>query len=213
MNNGLDATHSVDFIGLFRAIGDVLFGSSSGTGASTTALKLHASIVSIENNAPFYLINFFAKYAIFAFLFSIAMIFVVILYAMRYKKIYDKVMAKILPSDGETESISGNMENPKWKLVEDHINSDDANKWKLAIIEADIVLSELLDTFNLPGNSIGEKLKAVSVNEFSTIEEAWEAHKIRNAIAHEGSEFLINQREAKRVIGLYEKVFREFEII
>jgi transposase len=61
--------------------------------------------------------------------------------------------------------------------------------------------------------SIGEKLKSIEPSDFTNIENAWEAHKIRNTIAHEGSEFLINEREAKRVIGLYESVFREFEYI
>lgn len=193
----------MNLITIIQGLHDIIFGS----GATSTA-------PSFSQTATFYLINFFAKYAIFAFLFSIAMIIVVVIYAIRYNKLREKVMAKILPANGEMESIlGGEIENPKWKLVQDHINSDDASKWKLAIIEADIILSELLDTMNLPGESIGEKLKAVDVNDFKSIEEAWEAHKIRNAIAHEGSDFLINQREAKRVIGLYQKVFEEFEMI
>jgi hypothetical protein len=61
--------------------------------------------------------------------------------------------------------------------------------------------------------SIGEKLKVIEPSDFTNIENAWEAHKIRNQIAHEGSDFMINEREAKRVIGLYETVFREFEYI
>jgi len=193
----------------------ILLGVGS-LGILTEWLSQHQSMLtSFLNFSVFYLINFFAKYAVFAFLFSIAMIIIIVLYSMRYNKMREKVMAKILPSDGSIESTSGGerMENPKWKLVLDHIGSDDANKWKLAIIEADIILNDLLDTLNLPGNGIGEKLKAVDVNDFSTIEEAWEAHKIRNAIAHEGSDFLINQREAKRVVNLYKKVFEEFEVI
>ncbi len=191
---------SFDLVTLIQGLHDLVFGSSS------------AQFVS---SAQFYAINFFAKYAIFAFLFSIAMIIVIVLYAIRFNKLREQSIAKILPTDGAMESVSGpgELENPKWKLVQDHIDSDDANKWKLAIIEADIILSELLDTLNLPGDSIGDKLKAVNTDDFSTIEEAWEAHKIRNAIAHEGSDFLINQREAKRVINLYQKVFKEFEII
>ena len=124
-------------------------------------------------------------------------------------------MAKVLPKEGEKKFSSDNaiIQNPKWKLVEDHMNSDDASKWKLAILEADIILNELLDSLQLHGESIGEKLKAVESSDFDHIEQAWEAHKIRNAIAHQGSEFLITQREAKRVIALYKSVFDEFKII
>ena len=60
---------------------------------------------------------------------------------------------------------------------------------------------------------MGEKLKAVEKSDFTTIESAWEAHKARNMIAHEGSDFLINQREIHRIISLYEAVFKEFYLI
>jgi hypothetical protein len=56
-------------------------------------------------------------------------------------------------------------------------------------------------------------MKSIEKSDFNSIDMAWEAHKIRNSIAHEGSDFLLNQREAKRVIGLYEIVFREFRYI
>ena len=101
----------------------------------------------------------------------------------------------------------------KWKLIQEHISSDDSSKWRLAILEADILLGELLDSLNLPGEGIGEKLKSVSVENFKNIEQAWEAHKIRNAIAHQGSDFSITQREAKRVIELFRLVFEEFGVI
>ena len=49
--------------------------------------------------------------------------------------------------------------------------------------------------------------------DFKTIDAAWEAHKIRNAIAHEGSDFLLSQRESKRVIELYGLVFKKFKYV
>ena len=179
------------------------------------ASRYHDKWASFLNNLPYYLINIFAKYAVFALFLSIALFILVIIYAIKEKIIKEKIINKILPLNGiiKTDSKDSIIENPKWKLVEEHINSDDANKWKLAILEADIILNELLGTLNLLGESIGEKLKNVEESDFDHIEEAWEAHKIRNAIAHQGSDFLITQREAKRVIRLYELVFKEFEVI
>ena len=63
------------------------------------------------------------------------------------------------------------------------------------------------------GDTLGERLKNTSKADFKTIDVAWEAHKIRNAIAHEGSDFLLSQRESKRIIGLYETVFKEFSYV
>lgn len=119
---------------------------------------------------------------------------------------------------GLAEDLVGNEKdmivlNEKWVSVVKHINSISPSDWKLAIIEADIMLDELLKVSGYHGDSLGEMLKSVEKSDFLTIESAWEAHKIRNQIAHEGSDFLLNEREAKRVIALYEGVFKEFEII
>jgi hypothetical protein len=187
-----------------------------GTSAAVAwANRYYDILASFLKNLPFYLINIFAKYTVFALFLSIALIILVIIYRTRENEIRRKIMSKILPIDGEVETKSGVsiLENPKWKLVLEHIDSDDANKWKLAILESDIILSELLDNLHLSGEGVGEKLKSVETSDFNHIEEAWEAHKIRNAIAHQGSDFLLTQKEAKRVIKLYESVFEEFKII
>ena len=60
---------------------------------------------------------------------------------------------------------------------------------------------------------MGERLKNLDAADFRNIDKAWEAHKIRNAIAHEGADFVLSQREAKRIIGLYEQVFRDSNYI
>ncbi len=103
--------------------------------------------------------------------------------------------------------------NPQWERVLTFIDSPKENDWRQAILEADIILSNLLDKMFLPGETIGEKLKAVEKSDFKTIDNAWEAHKIRNQIAHEGGGFRIDQKEAKRVVDLYKSVFEEFQVI
>ncbi len=216
MFSNLDTLHSYDPFAILRVIYDLIFGTKGGTVATTTfAFKAHAFFASFMSAAPYYLINLFARFAVFSFFLSIVLIIIVFIYYRKMDQIRSKLMERVTAADTDDGDPTNNasMENPKWKLVQEHVNSLDANKWKLAILEADIILNELLDTLNLPGQSIGDKLKAVETSDFTSIEEAWEAHKIRNAIAHQGSDFLLNEREVKRVIGLYEKVFKEFEII
>ena len=103
--------------------------------------------------------------------------------------------------------------NEKWEEITRLSNSPHASDWRLAIIEADVMLEELLRTAGYHGENLGEMLKSVEKSDFTTIEAAWEAHKVRNKIAHAGSDFALNEREAKQVITLYEAVFREFRII
>jgi hypothetical protein len=101
----------------------------------------------------------------------------------------------------------------RWNRIQEEVSSDDEQKWRLAILEADIMLSELLDVLGYRGETMSDKMKAVPRGDFNTIDLAWEAHRARNQIAHEGSMYQLSEREARRIIGLYERVFREFKFI
>jgi hypothetical protein len=101
----------------------------------------------------------------------------------------------------------------RWQIITDHLESSREAEWKLAILEADNLLEELVRQIGYEGDTLGERLKMADPREFKSIEGAWEAHKIRNRIAHDGVNFQLSEQEARRVIGLYERVFREFRFI
>jgi hypothetical protein len=92
------------------------------------------------------------------------------------------------------------------QLVETGHESD----WRQAIIEADIMLDEVLTRQGYEGTTIGDKLKQANPNRFHTLNNAWEAHKVRNDIAHSGSAYQLSDQIAYRTIKHYEAVFREF---
>jgi hypothetical protein len=126
-------------------------------------------------------------------------------------QIRKNVKEKLFPKD--ITSATEKTQNTKWQRVMTHIESVNEGDWKLAILEADIMLDEMLTVMGLHGESIGDKLKAVERSDFLNIDFAWEAHKVRNKIAHNGSDFVLTQREARRVVGLYGEVFKEFGLI
>jgi hypothetical protein len=103
--------------------------------------------------------------------------------------------------------------NERWEKTLQDLFSPNAGDWKLAIIEADAMLDSLLDQLGYRGENLGEKLKLVDRENFHSLSNAWEAHIVRNRIAHEGSLFELSAHEAKRVIALYEVIFREFGFI
>jgi hypothetical protein len=100
-----------------------------------------------------------------------------------------------------------------WHRVLSHAHSENPAEWRVAIIEADIMLDDMLTALGYLGEGVAEKLKSVDSSDMLTLDAAWEAHKVRNRIAHSGSDFELNEREAKRVIMLFESVFREFGMI
>lgn len=110
----------------------------------------------------------------------------------------------------EGESVS---ENEHWRQVLQYLLSSNSNEWKLAVIEADSMLQALMDQLGFKGENLGDKLKTADRGNFRSLSLAWEVHTIRNRIAHEGSAFELSSHEAKRVIALYEQIFREFGYI
>ncbi|MDP3735567.1 MAG: hypothetical protein Q8R39_04025 [bacterium] len=108
---------------------------------------------------------------------------------------------------------AGAVRNEKWQRVLAHIASPNQSDWRLAILEADIMLEEMMSGLGYHGETLADKLKSVEKSDFLTIESAWEAHRIRNEIAHAGGDFLLSEREAKRAIDLYRQVFDEFRCI
>jgi len=101
----------------------------------------------------------------------------------------------------------------RWEDIVSKSSSPNVSDWKLAILEADILLDEMVAKMGYDGENLGERLRNVEMSDFNTLSSAWEAHKVRNRIAHEGEQFILTQRETRRVIGLYEKVFREFKYL
>ena len=103
--------------------------------------------------------------------------------------------------------------HPRWERIKELAGGTDSSGWREAIIEADIMLDGVLAEHGYTGDSVGEKLQSADKSTFSTLQDAWEAHKVRNQIAHEGSAFNLSAELTTRTIGRYENVFREFKVI
>lgn len=101
----------------------------------------------------------------------------------------------------------------RWQHIQDLIKSYNENDWRQAIIEADIILEEMLDKMQYDGITIGDKLKNVERSDFVTLDKAWNAHKVRNQIAHDGSNFKVTRDIAEKTIKDFEAVFKEFYYI
>jgi len=118
--------------------------------------------------------------------------------------------------DGEelyAQQNGGAFRNNRLQDVFKHSASDSPNDWRLAIIEADIILDDTLKSKGYIGNSLGERLKSISPNQLASIDDAWEAHKVRNRIAHDGADFVLTKRIVDDTLARYQNVFREFGVI
>lgn len=198
-------------VGLMRLVG-YFSPTNTGNGVTGTPFEMltggpngwFANLIHFVNVAV-------TVYVTVATLFSIVT-FLAILYIawLTYQlSIEDKKKDKLVAVVKDLPSI----ESQKWHQVLTHVNSQNPAEWRLSILEADVILDDMTQSLGFHGDTLGERLKNTPKGDFKTIDAAWEAHKIRNAIAHEGSDFLLSQRESKRVIGLYEMVFKEFSYV
>ncbi len=111
------------------------------------------------------------------------------------------------------EKYSGTKKkNTRRDDIAKHIASDNPNDWRIAIVEADIILEELLEQRGFAGNTTGDRLRNANPAMFKTLQDAWDAHRVRNKIAHEGAGFDLSQRVAQQAILQYERVFEEFGV-
>lgn len=108
--------------------------------------------------------------------------------------------------------MSGGIKSDKFTELKEHLNSENPNDWKLAIIEADIILDDTLKRQGYAGPTLGDRLKSVSPSALSSIDDAWQAHKVRNQIAHAGADFVLTQKIARETIVQYERVFQELGV-
>lgn len=156
---------------------------------------------------------FFPFYLFFAFVFSVVLIIAIVMVIRKERKLVAKLKSK------EPEYLSGedyppvSQGNPRWEEVLRLLGSENPNDWRLAILEADIILDELVERMGYKGDTLGDKMKNIEKSDFRPLDEAWEAHKVRNILAHRGSDYILTKREARRVIDLYARVFEEFHFI
>jgi hypothetical protein len=145
-------------------------------------------------------------------------IFMGIIYAkFKYKEVIEAFKASQSKRE-EVESIDPSQfqsvgPDPRWQEIERHMATNSQAEWRVAIIESDIILFDMLEQMGYVGDTVAEKLKTVDKVNFATLDDAWRAHKIRNIIAHEGANYELSREEADRTIRLFKKVFEEFYFI
>lgn len=161
-----------------------------------------------------FLAVFWSIYTILAYVVSIIFL-VLYVYASVQKNLYFGLLTQGLRDSEKLydELYRGAAKNDRLKDVLIHSDSENPNDWKLAIIEADIILDDILKKRGYAGNSLGERLKSISPQQLSTLNDAWEAHKVRNRIAHDGSDFILTKHKVQNTIAQYKRVFAEFDVI
>ncbi len=103
--------------------------------------------------------------------------------------------------------------NPRWHYIQTLIESPNESDWRVAIIEADSMMEEILKEKGIAGSTVSELLEGAKESGYRSIQDAWDAHLVRNQIAHQGSDFPISQIEGRRVIKMFQNFFEELRVV
>lgn len=91
-----------------------------------------------------------------------------------------------------------------WTRVVEYLDSDPSK----SVIEADKILNYVLQKKGYTG-SVGEQLKAAETL-FSNLNSVWNAHKLRNRLAHEIGN--VEHREAKSAIEGFKRAINDLGV-
>jgi len=98
----------------------------------------------------------------------------------------------------------------QWNKIMTRLETGIESEFKLAVIEADSMLDDILRRMGFAGETLGERLEKLTAATLPNIEQIKEAHKIRNNIIHD-PDYRLPLDEARRVMGIYEQAFRDLQ--
>lgn len=182
-----------------------------------TAVDILNNIIDAINAFPFATVNFYGQ--IVGALISIVLFAGIII-----------VFQKIGALGGEKKGIMGDTglaktheiiraelkhreESQKaWRSVLEKIYSANASDWLAAVIQADAIMDDILKRMGLPGETMADRLQALDTSKLKSLQDVWDAHKLRNRVAHAPATMLRHD-ELLGAIEKYKKALKELKYI
>jgi len=100
----------------------------------------------------------------------------------------------------------------KWQEIKSRLDSPSEAEHKLAVIEAEDILDNILKRMGYKGETLEERLNQLSPFQLPTIGEILEVHKIRNNIIYD-PDYRLSLEQAKKILEIYEKTFKDLQAL
>jgi len=150
-----------------------------------------------------------------AFIFPVcgALLYGIIYSVAKTVKIFEKKHDELLRGSREFMPPPAREYNiDEWRNISAKAVSADENERKFAIIAADSLVEKILALAGYEGENLGERLKKIESSDLDSLNDVWEAHKVRNRIAHE-ADYKLSPEDSSMAIRRFERVLRELEYI
>jgi hypothetical protein len=98
-----------------------------------------------------------------------------------------------------------------WRHIQEAFFKGSENDLKVSIMDADKLLNEALREAGIVGSHLGDRLKKASSGQIPNLNDVWQAHKLRNQIAHEPN-FKLKRDLAERALSIYQVALKNLGI-
>ncbi|MCQ2049722.1 MAG: hypothetical protein MJZ22_01780 [Candidatus Saccharibacteria bacterium] len=121
------------------------------------------------------------------------------------------VFLAILLTGKHTHHFNTEYYQTNFLAIENKLRKENPLTFTVSVIEADKLLDKAMTEFGFVGKTMGERLKH-SGQKFSELNKVWNAHKLRNAIAHEPN-FEISFQQAQNALATYKQALKDLGAI
>ncbi|OGZ45649.1 MAG: hypothetical protein A3C84_05365 [Candidatus Ryanbacteria bacterium RIFCSPHIGHO2_02_FULL_48_12] len=153
----------------------------------------------------------FAVYKTIAFFVSLGAIFGIIYVVVKSIELQRGILAAqaletMIREDAPSESLPQHIAEADWSRIKTRL--EQSGDYVRMVIEADALCDYVLKAQGYPGETMGERMKALQAGDVPSIDDFWRVHKTRNDIAHETS-YTLGALEGERIMETYQRILTE----
>lgn len=97
-----------------------------------------------------------------------------------------------------------------WTAIVKRANTGTPENLRWSIMEADALVDFVLKERQAPGDTMADRLANFRRDDYKTVDKLWDAHKLRNEIAHTPG-FQVKSRQAERALVAYRDFLKEIK--
>ena len=100
----------------------------------------------------------------------------------------------------------------KWQKIQSRLETANEAEYKLALIEADGILNDILLRMGFLGETLGDRLKKLTTAIIPNLDDVWKAHQTRNNVVHD-PDYRLTLQEAQKTLEIYQVAFNNLDLI
>ncbi len=100
----------------------------------------------------------------------------------------------------------------QWLSVEGHLSGHSSRDWKIAVLEADRIVEDILSKVGFAGENFRERIENVHPDSLEKREELLRAHSVRNAIIRD-PDYVLGKEDAREMVQIYEEFLKDWDAL